>query len=83
LATAAKEKGIQVTSIETGLTPEGVDLGSRNIQPVEKPSVMMLTGAGVNLYEAGETWYYLDRHVGIPLSMVDTERLSRADLTRY
>jgi len=83
LATAAKEKGIQVTSIETGLTPEGVDLGSRNIQPVEKPSVMMLTGEGVNLYEAGETWYYLDRHVGIPLSMVDTERLSRADLTRY
>ncbi|RDK86134.1 UNVERIFIED_ORG: zinc carboxypeptidase [Idiomarina abyssalis] len=83
LATAAKEKGIQVTSIETGLTPEGVDLGSRNIQPVEKPSVMMLTGEGVNLYEAGETWYYLDRHVGIPLSMVDTERLPSADLTRY
>lgn len=83
LATAAKEKGVHVTSIETGLTPEGIDLGSRNIQPVEEPSVMMLTGAGVNLYEAGETWYYLDRHVGIPLSMIDTERLSRADLTRY
>ena len=33
---------------------EGVDLGSRNIQPVEKPSVMMMTGDGVNLYEAGE-----------------------------
>ena len=44
---------------------------------------MMLTGEGVNLYEAGETWYYLDRHVGIPLSMVDTERLPSADLTRY
>ncbi|MDV6315227.1 M14 family metallopeptidase [Idiomarina sp. HP20-50] len=83
LATAAKEKGIHVTSIETGLTPEGVDLGSRNIKPVEQPSVMMLTGAGVNLYEAGEAWYYLDRHVGIPLSMIDTDRLSRVDLTRY
>lgn len=83
LATAAKEKGIHVTSIETGLTPEGVDLGSRNIQPVEPPKVMMLTGTGVNLYEAGEAWYYLDRHVGIALSMIDTGRLAHTDLTRY
>ncbi|MCH2455655.1 MAG: M14 family metallopeptidase [Idiomarina sp.] len=83
LATLAKEQNVQVTSIGTGLTPEGVDLGSRNIQPVEEPKVMMLTGDGVNLYEAGETWYYLDRHVGVPLSMVDTDRLSRVDLTRY
>lgn len=83
LATAAKEKGVHVTSIQTGLTPEGVDLGSRNIQPVKEPSVMMLTGDGVNLYEAGEAWYYLDRHVGLPLSMIDTGRLKNVDLTRY
>ncbi|MBT41322.1 MAG: peptidase M14, partial [Idiomarina sp.] len=80
---AAAERDIAVVSIESGLTPEGIDLGSRNINPVEEPSVMMLTGDGVNLYEAGEAWYYFDRHVGVPLSMVDTDRLSRVDLTKY
>ena len=80
---AAAERDIAVVSIESGLTPEGIDLGSRNINPVEEPSVMMLTGDGVNLYEAGEAWYYFDRHVGLPLSMVDTDRLSRVDLTKY
>ena len=80
---AASEREIAVVSVESGLTPEGIDLGSRNINPVEEPSVMMLTGDGVNLYEAGEAWYYFDRHVGVPLSMVDTDRLSRVDLTKY
>ncbi|MGM0481459.1 MAG: M14 family zinc carboxypeptidase [Pseudomonadota bacterium] len=83
LAAAAEQRQIPVVSIETGLTPEGIDLGSRNINPVEEPKVMMLTGDGVNLYEAGEAWYYFDRHVGLPLSMVDTDRLGRVDLQKY
>ena len=79
----AEQQNVTIYSVKTGLTPKGIDLGSRNIQPVKEPSVMMLTGDGVNLYEAGEAWYYLDRHVGLPLSMVDTDRISRVDLNRY
>ncbi|CAB0150660.1 hypothetical protein PSI9734_01103 [Pseudidiomarina piscicola] len=75
--------GLKVHSISTGLTPAGMDLGSRNLRPVEPVNVMMLVGDGANMYENGEAWYYLDRHVGIPVSMIDTHRLGRVDLSRY
>ncbi|MFC0446014.1 M14 family zinc carboxypeptidase [Pseudidiomarina halophila] len=75
--------GLKVHSITTGLTPSGIDLGSRNLRPVKPVSVMMLVGDGANMYENGEAWYYLDRHVGIPLSMIDTDRVNRVDLSRY
>ena len=79
----AIDNQIDVYSINSGLTPRGIDLGSRNLRPVEPISVMMLVGTDTNMYENGETWYYLDRHVGVPVSMVDTDRLMRSDLSRY
>src|SRR5690554_7988921 len=60
-----------------------MDLGSRNLSPVKPVNVMMIVGTDANMYEAGEAWYYLDRHVGIPVSMVDTDRFNSADLSRY
>jgi hypothetical protein len=78
-----QRNGLVVHSIASGLTPEGMDLGSRNLRPVEPVSVMMLVGDGVNMYENGEAWYYLDRHVGIPVSMIDSDRFNRVDLSRY
>ncbi|EKE81487.1 M14 family metallopeptidase [Idiomarina xiamenensis] len=83
LAALAKQHRIELISIDSGLANAGADMGSRDVRPVNEPAVMMLVGSGVNQYEAGEAWYYLDRHVGIPLSMVDTDRFSRVDLNRY
>ncbi|RUO63023.1 M14 family zinc carboxypeptidase [Pseudidiomarina insulisalsae] len=79
----ATRNNIAIHSITSGLTPEGIDLGSRNLRPVEPVKVMMLVGDGANMYENGEAWYYLDRHVSIPLSMIDTDRFNRIDLQRY
>lgn len=83
VAQAMADNGVTVHSITTGLTPKGMDLGSRNLPPVDPVSVMMLVGHGANMYENGEAWYYLDRHVGIPVSLVDTDRFGRSDLQRY
>ena len=83
VATIATENQLQVRSIQTGLTPSGIDLGSRNLRPVEDVSVLLIVGTDTSMYEAGEAWYYLDRHVGIPVSMIDTDRLGRADISRY
>ncbi|OZB05472.1 MAG: peptidase M14, partial [Idiomarina sp. 34-48-12] len=79
----ATDNQVKVHAITSGLTPRGMDLGSRNLSPVKPVNVMMVVGTDANMYEAGEAWYYLDRHVGIPVSMVDTDRLNRSDLSRY
>jgi len=83
LAAITAETGVTVHAISSGLTPRGMDLGSRNLAPVKPIQVMMLVGNDANMYEGGEAWYYLDRHVGVPLSMVDTDRFGGVDLSRY
>lgn len=83
LAQIAADNQLTVHAITTGLTPSGIDLGSSDLRPVKPISVMMVVGNDADMYEGGEAWYYLDRHVGVPLSLVDSDRFNRVDLSRY
>ena len=83
LAQSAEGLGVQVWSITSGLSSQGVDLGSRQVKPVKVSKVLMVAGAGTSQYEAGEVWHYLDQHVDIPLSIVDQDRLEDLDLSLY
>ncbi|AZZ96826.1 M14 metallopeptidase family protein [Pseudoalteromonas sp. R3] len=79
----AMELGIPLTAISSGLTPQGIDLGSRRMMPLRKPEVLLVGGQGTSQYEVGEVWYHLDRHVGIAPSIIELNRLERVDLSRY
>ena len=50
---------------------------------IEKPSVAIIAGQGINQYEAGSTWYQMDHRLEMPVTILDFRQLSRADLSRY
>lgn len=79
----ASEVAIPVIGIESGLTSSGIDLGSRQLVPIQKPKVLLIGGKGTSQYEVGEVWYYLDKHVGLAPTIVDLNDLSRIDLSDY
>ena len=74
---------LEVSSAMTGLSSSGVDLGSRWISPVEKPTVLMPVGNGVRSYEAGYVWHLLDQRVKMPVIKVQTHMFNRVDLGKY
>lgn len=74
---------VKISAITSGLTSTGADLGSRKMMPVTLPKVLMVGGMGVNLYETGEAWYMLDRHVGFSPSIVNKTSLGRVDFAKY
>ncbi|MFN4146010.1 MAG: M14 family zinc carboxypeptidase [Runella sp.] len=78
-----KSAGVSFVGIPTGFSQSGIDLGSNNFQKVQKPEALLVVGQGVSAYEAGEVWYWLDTHVGLPISKVDVNTLSRVNLGRY
>ena len=80
---AVSALGIEVHAAQSGLTYEGVDLGSGSLRTLEEPKPLMLVGSPVSSYEAGEAWHYLDTRVGLPVSMVERESFGRAGLDRY
>ncbi len=74
---------ISVSPISSGLTPTGIDFGSRNMMPVYKPNVLVVGGFGTNLYEVGETWYLLDKQLGFSPTIIEKRWLAKTDLSKY
>jgi hypothetical protein len=80
----AAEDGVPVHAVESGHTPQaGMDLGSRNFEVIEKPTVLLLVGEGVSAYDAGEVWHQLDARMAMPVQMVNKRELGRLDLHAY
>jgi len=83
VATIAREDAVTVHALGTGLTPKGVDLGSPSFITLPRAAVALVTGEGVDVYEAGEAWHALDVQAGVSVSMLEIPLLSRASLARY
>lgn len=83
LVSLSNDAKIPLSSIDTGLTIKGVDLGSSSIKPIPKVKALLLGGNGISQYEAGEIRFYLDEMLNIPLSIIDHNQLKRIDLSSY
>lgn len=77
------EDHVQVYAVDTGLTPDGPDLGGRLTSLLEKPEIALITGSGSSAYNAGEVWHLLNERFDIPLALLDASRVGSADLDRY
>ncbi len=75
--------GVRLNQVPSGLTPEGIDLGSNSMRPLKLPRVLLVTDGGVSRYSAGAAWHLLDTRVGLPVTLVPQSRLASVDLAAY
>lgn len=83
LQEVAGRHNVTFYAAETGMTPSGIDLGSRNIQVVKKPEVALVVGEGTSSYEVGEAWFLLNKHVGLGATKIRNRQFPGTDLERY
>ncbi|SKB67946.1 Zinc carboxypeptidase [Parapedobacter luteus] len=83
ITTVANDTGLKFYSVSTGFNVEGIDLGSNNIQALNKPTVALVLGQGINSAQAGQVWYLLNEHLKLPVVKIDPINIPRANLTRY
>jgi hypothetical protein len=74
---------IPIHSVTSGLTRQGIDLGSRKMLNIALPKVLLVGGRGTSQYELGEVWHYLDQHVDMPVSITDLDQLGKLSLDSY
>lgn len=80
----AQEKfDVPIYAIDSGISLEGVDLGSSNISPIKKTKAAMLIGDGVSSYEAGEVWHLLDTRVHMPITKIPLRNFNKVNLDMY
>ena len=69
--------------VHSGLTREGIDLGSPNFKKLRLPKALIVGDYGVSTYDAGEVWHLLDNRFDMELSIVEKRRLNSMDLSGY
>jgi Zinc carboxypeptidase len=83
LELAARECGITIYGVASGLTPAGIDLGSGEFTVLSRPSVMLVIEDGTPADDAGEIWHLLDVRYGMPVTLITPSRLASASLNKY
>jgi Zinc carboxypeptidase len=83
LKEASQWAGIDIYSVDTGFSTEGIDLGSSNVRTVAMPKVAMLVGDGVAATEAGFVWHLLDSKLNMPITKVNTTQVGQLRLHEY
>ncbi len=85
---AAEEDGVTVHAALSSNTPSGSDLGGFDVEALEAPKVLLLTGrgrgsSGVSDNDAGEVWHYLDKMLHIPVTMIDITDVSSSHIADH
>ncbi len=73
----------KIISVQTGLTPQGIDLGSNKMPVIAKPKIAMLMGRGTSTYECGEIWHAIDFRLRYPVSLLPVNRVRLSRLRDY
>lgn len=79
----ASEYDVHFTRVSTGLSQDGINLGSGSFRKITKPKVAILSGDGTHSYYVGEAWYMLDQRFDMSATLLDVNNLDRADLSDY
>ncbi|GLS83490.1 M14 family zinc carboxypeptidase [Paraferrimonas haliotis] len=74
---------LEPIAISSGAAASGSDLGSPEYRPIKPVSLALLGGAGVNQLSFGQAWYYLDRTMDLPTTIMDKHRVTSQVLKQY
>lgn len=83
LADLGIEREAGLISASSAHTSAGPDLGGPGTRLIERPEAAILVGSGVSSSRAGEVWHLLSATTGLPVTLLDVDRVQRADLDRY
>lgn len=75
--------GAFASSVSTGHSEEGIDLGSENVRAIQRPRVAIVSGEGVDPSSFGALWFFLDQQLGMSFDAIDAADLTRVDLGQY
>ncbi len=79
----AQKWRVHLFAASTALTEQGIDLGSRNVQWIRPPKMVVATDEPVASTSYGTLWFLLDQRIEAPFSAVRTRRLKRLPLFQY
>lgn len=79
VTTTCNEQQVAAYPVSTGFVDKGYDFGSSNVKYLKAPKVAMLTGDGTYSNAAGEIWFFIERELNYPVTLINMNDIGRAD----
>ncbi|MBS0011792.1 MAG: hypothetical protein KFF49_10310 [Bacteroidales bacterium] len=80
---AANKAGVKLMPVSSGMVQKGKDMGSNYSSLKYKPLVALIGGDGVSAGGFGELWFFLEKEVDYPYTIIGLDYLSSVDLDKY
>lgn len=80
---AANECNVKIVPVTTGLVETGKDFGSRYSPLIKKKEVALICGEGTSSTAVGEIWYFFEKELKYPITMINTGNADRVDYSKY
>jgi hypothetical protein len=79
----AAEYGVDIYATDSSWVDEGPNFGSRNVNYLPRPRIAMAYNTPTSPNSVGWTRYLLEQRYGCPVTVIRTDQLRGADLTKY
>ncbi len=79
----ASRSSLEMVAVNTGLSTEGVTLGSPSWSTLRLPKTLVAVDGGVTSYDAGEVWHLFDQRFKMPITKMPSGRLGSTNLDKY
>jgi hypothetical protein len=83
VATVANENQVKLNVVTTGMVDSGKDLGSDYSPLMKKPTIAILCGEGTSTSAVGELWYYFEKELVYPVTLINTSYAASVDFKKY
>lgn len=83
LTELATEHKIKLSSLSSGFSDNGVDLGSPDIKEIKMPKVAVMSGKATSSLGFGELWYFFEQELKFPVTNIDSEDFSSSTLNSF
>jgi hypothetical protein len=74
---------VKLTALNSGLAEQGKDLGSNYSPLMKKMNAAVLCGEGTSPGQVGELWYFFERELQYPVSLINMADVEDIDLNDY
>jgi hypothetical protein len=83
LSEISQAENVEIISTNSSWVDDGVNFGSGQVNFLEKPKIALAYNTPVSSTSAGWTRYLIEQAYNYPVTIIHTEQLSNADLSKY
>jgi hypothetical protein len=79
----AKDVGLNIYGVNTGLSTEGSHLGAGTFRLLKQPKIAIITGNLLSTTSFGSLWFTIDKQLNIPHSLISFPNFNFTNIDQY